>query len=260
MTSSTKMKTVLITGAAGNLGWCFAKYISAEANCILVDINIDALADVVNSLDKSKGQKHKIISCDLSQDVSRKDLIQKIFDSYLSLDVLVNNAAYTGDSNIKGWVTSFENQSLEAWESALQVNLTSVFELSQGLYPLLKKSCGNILNIASIYGILGPDLRLYAGTSMGNPGAYAASKGGVIQLTRWLATVLSPEVRVNCISPGGIFRNQPTTFVKEYEARTPLKRMATEEDIIGAMRFLSLGDSQYITGQNIVVDGGFSIW
>ena len=95
---------------------------------------------------------------------------------------------------------------------------------------------------------------------MGNPAAYAASKGGLIQLTRWLATVLAPEIRVNCISPGGVFRDQPSSFVQAYESRTPLKRMATEADIVGAMMFLTLGESRYITGQNLMVDGGFSIW
>ena len=119
---------------------------------------------------------------------------------------------------------------------------------------------GNILNIGSIYGELGPDMRIYSGTDMGNPAAYAASKGAISQLTRWLAAVLAPEVRVNCISPGGILRNQPKRFIEAYEQKVPLKRMATEEDVVGAMLFLTLGAAQYITGHNLVIDGGFSIW
>ena len=95
---------------------------------------------------------------------------------------------------------------------------------------------------------------------MSNPAAYAASKGGVVQFTRWCSTVLSPEIRVNAITPGGIFRNQDPKFVERYESRTPMKRMAKEEDFIGAVVFLASDLSGYITGQNIVVDGGFSVW
>ena len=95
---------------------------------------------------------------------------------------------------------------------------------------------------------------------MANPAAYAASKGGLIQLTRWLATTLAPHVRVNCISPGGIFRNQPKAFVNRYETLTPLGRMATENDFRGVFAFLASDASQYVTGQNIVVDGGWGVW
>src|SRR3546814_18594770 len=106
------------------------------------------------------------------------------------------------------------------------MNITAIFDFCQGLAPVLKQSPGaNIVNIASIYGMLGPDWGLYDNTSMSNPAAYAASKGGVIQFTRWLSTTLAPDVRVNAISPGGIWRNQPQSFVQRYESRTPLGRM-----------------------------------
>ena len=95
---------------------------------------------------------------------------------------------------------------------------------------------------------------------MGNPAAYAASKGGVIQLTRWLSTTLAPEIRVNAISPGGVFRDQPDIFVKKYERRTPLQRMAYEDDFRGAVVFLASDMSKYITGQVLSVDGGWGVW
>ena len=119
---------------------------------------------------------------------------------------------------------------------------------------------GAIINVASIYGQLGPDWSLYEGTQMANPAAYAASKGGLIQLTRWLATTLSPTVRVNAISPGGVKRGQPQAFVERYEARTPLARMAQEQDFKGAIGFLASDLSEYMTGQILNVDGGFSAW
>jgi NAD(P)-dependent dehydrogenase (short-subunit alcohol dehydrogenase family) len=118
----------------------------------------------------------------------------------------------------------------------------------------------SVINIGSIYALLGPDWRLYEGTKMANPAAYAASKGGLMQLTRWLATTLAPEIRVNAIAPGGIFRNQPTEFIKKYREKVPLGRMATEADFIGLITNFSSDLSSYITGQVVVADGGLSIW
>jgi NAD(P)-dependent dehydrogenase (short-subunit alcohol dehydrogenase family) len=126
--------------------------------------------------------------------------------------------------------------------------------------PVLRANTGSVINIASIYGALGPDWRLYEGTALGNPAAYAASKGGLIQFSRWLATTLAPEVRVNTISPGGIARGQPERFTQEYLHRTPLKRMMREEDVIGAVAYLATPASAYVTGQNIFIDGGWSTW
>jgi len=131
----------------------------------------------------------------------------------------------------------------------------------KGLTPLLRNSgTGSVINIASIYGMLGPDYSLYEGTAMGNPAAYAASKGGLIQLSRWLATTLAPAIRVNTITPGGVFRNQPDVFVERYKSRTPLGRMATEDDFRGAIAYLASDMSAYVTGQNLMVDGGWGAW
>lgn len=258
---TTVLPTLLITGASGHIGAAFAKSVSSEVNLILVDRDQNQLDALLGGLSINKGLTHHALTCDLSDQNSRNSLVQKITHDHPQLNGIINNASFTGDSNLKGWVAPFEEQSIEAWRAALEVNLTAVFELCQQLGLLLRQNQdGHILNIASIYGHLGPDMRLYEETNMGNPAAYAASKGGLIQLTKWLATVLAPDVRVNCISPGGLFRNQPEAFVKAYEAKTPLGRMANEDDIVGAMKFLTIGQSQYITGQNLFIDGGFSIW
>ena len=119
---------------------------------------------------------------------------------------------------------------------------------------------GSVINISSIYGLSGPDWRLYEGTSLGNPAAYAASKGGLIQMTRWLATTMAPKVRVNAIAPGGVFRNTPEPFLGRYISRTPLARMATEEDFMGAVAYLASDLSAYVTGQCLAVDGGWTAW
>ena len=155
----------------------------------------------------------------------------------------------------------FEEQTIDTWRRAIEVNLTATFHLCQAFAPELRLSKGgNIINIASIYGEYGPDMGLYEGTAMGNPAAYAASKGGLLQLTRWLATTMAPQVRVNAISPGGVFRNQPELFVERYISKTPLKRMATEDDFRGTVAYLATGMSSFVTGQTLRVDGGWGVW
>lgn len=177
------------------------------------------------------------------------------------LDILINNAAFVGTTGLQGWGVPFAEQSVETWRRALEVNLTAAFHLCQGVMPLLQTSGrGSIINMGSIYGEYGPDWSLYKGTAMSNPAAYGASKGGLLQLTRWLATTVAPAVRVNAISPGGIARGQASTFVRRYEARTPLGRMATEDDFRGVIAFLASDMSIYMTGQNLLVDGGWGIW
>jgi NAD(P)-dependent dehydrogenase (short-subunit alcohol dehydrogenase family) len=141
------------------------------------------------------------------------------------------------------------------------VNLTAPFFLVQACAKALARSGhGSVINIGSTYGIVGPDMRLYQGTTMGNPAAYAATKGGLMQVTRWLATVMAPKVRVNAVSYGGMKRGQPAAFQRRYVARTPLRRMATEEDAKGAVAFLASDMSAYVTGHNLIVDGGWTAW
>ncbi len=177
------------------------------------------------------------------------------------MDILVHAAAFVGTSELQGWAVGFEQQNVATWRRALEVNLTIPFIISQACAPLLRLSgSGSIIAIGSIYGHLGPDMSLYEGTEMGNPAAYAASKGGLAQLTRWLATTLAPDVRANGIIPGGIARGQDAEFVKRYCAKTPLRRMGTESDICGAAVFLASGMSNYVTGQMLFVDGGWSAW
>ena len=155
----------------------------------------------------------------------------------------------------------FEQQTVAAWDSALRVNLTAAFVMAQeGRDALLASGHGSIILFASIYGLVGPDPALYAGTGLANPTAYGVSKGGLIQLTRYLATVMAPRVRVNAIAPGGVWRGQPRTFRERYEARTPLGRMAGEEDLKGAVAYLASDLSSYVTGHTLVVDGGWTAW
>lgn len=260
--SNLSGRTALVTGSSGGLGHIFSETL-AELGCNLILVDLPGLdnKEKISDLKKKWGIKIEYISCNLEYQEQRLKLISKILDSGIALNVLVNNASLVGSSKLEGWSVKFENQSVEAWQKAMEVNLTSVFEISQGLLPLLRKSQGaNIVNISSIYGLYGPDWRLYENTNMANPAAYSVTKSGLIGLTRWLATTIAPDVRVNAIAPGGIFRNQPDEFVKKYSSKTPLERMATEDDFRGIIQFLASDLSSYVTGQVISVDGGFGVW
>lgn len=252
-------RRALITGATGGLGSVMANALAElGAELVLVDRHSSDFGMLKSDLDKWQ-VKVRAIPCDIEQESERRNLIRSIVDDGNGLSILINNAAFVGTSDLNGWAVPFEQQTLDTWRRALEVNLTAVFDFCQGLVPVLRRSPGaNIVNISSIYGILGPDWRLYDDTGMGNPAAYSSSKGGLIQLTRWLSTTLAPDVRVNSISPGGISRGQDKNFVARYNARTPLGRMATEEDFRGAIVYLTSDLSSYVTGQNLVVDGGWS--
>ena len=254
-------RRVLITGGTGHLGRVIAETVAEQgAEVVLIDRPGSCFSEVKKKVTKTWGVDCHAIPCDLEDEEARDGLIQALLNDGKSLNCLVNNAAFLGTSDLEGWCTPLEEQSLCAWRRAIELNLTAPFHLSQGLSPLLRRSRGaNILNITSIYADHGPDWSLYDGTSMGNPAAYGASKAGLTQLTRWLAATLSPNVRVNAISPGGILRKQPENFVERYKAHTLMRRMATEDDFRGIFAYLISDLSKYVTGQVIKVDGGWKI-
>lgn len=257
-----KGRRALITGASGSLGKVIAETLAElGADLILIDRPNSELLTLSQDLRNQWKINVDFHICDLEHQNQRSSLLDVLKNEERGINILVNNAAFVGTSDLQGWAVPFEEQTIETWRRGLEVNLIAVFDLCQGLFSKLKVTEGsNIINIASIYGLYGPDPSLYHGTVMNNPAAYAASKGGVIQLTRWLATTIAPYVRVNAISPGGIFRNQPNSFVKRYENKTPLGRMASENDLRGAIAYLASDMSSYVTGQVIEVDGGWGVW
>jgi NAD(P)-dependent dehydrogenase (short-subunit alcohol dehydrogenase family) len=256
-----KGRRALITGAAGGLGKIMVQTLAElGADLVLLDRIDTPILALAAETEKTWGVDATIHHCDLESQAERDVLIARLLQEG-RLDILINNAAFVGTSGLQGWGVPFAEQSVVTWRRALEVNLTAAFQLCQGLAPLLQISGhGSIINIGSIYGQYGPDWSLYSGTTMSNPAAYAASKGGLLQLTRWSATTLAPKIRVNAISPGGLSRGQPQAFVDRYEARTPLGRMATEDDFLGVVAFLASDLSAYVTGQNLFVDGGWGVW
>ena len=253
-------RVALVTGGAGFIGRAVCQAL-CENGCKVIVMDRVSQSPELRQLMDEANTEISYVEVDLENEASVRAALSEIEDKYHRLDVLINNAAYVANNSLEGWTTNFTNQDIRTWRSALEVNLTSCMVICQSLAPALAASGGgSIINIGSIYGSFGPDWSLYDGTSMGNPAAYAASKGGLIQLSRWLATTLAPHVRVNSVSPGGVARGQPQDFVSRYEAKTPLGRMATEEDFKGIIALLSSDASAYITGQDILVDGGWSAW
>ena len=251
----------IITGATGHLGKVISETLAElGSDLILIDRPESDFSTMISDLKPKWGVEVETYSCDLELPNQRKELISSVVNSHKELNCLINNAAFVGTSELSGWNVSFDQQTSETFSRALEVNLTAVFDLVKGFSIPLKNSKGaNIINIASIYGMFAPDWDLYKGTEMSNPAAYGASKAGLIQLTKWLASTLAPNIRVNSISPGGILRDQPKEFIERYTSKTPLGRMATEDDIQGAIAYLASDMSKYVTGQNLVIDGGWGI-
>lgn len=254
---SLKGKTTIITGASG--------YLAEKISYTLADLGSDLILitrnnKFINQYDikiEKKYPKLNIlkIKCDLSKEKQREQLIKNLKNK--KINILINNATFK-ENNLVGYASNFKSQSIKKWAASLEINLTAVFHLSKGFSNnLIRSGSGSIINVSSIYGLYSPDWNIYKGIKLGNSAAYASAKGGVIQLTRWLSSTLSPKVRVNCISPGGILRNQPNKFIKAYTKKTLLKRMAKEEDLVGAFAYLASDASSYVTGQNIVIDGGW---
>ena len=255
-------RVALVAGGAGHIGRAAASALAElGADIVIVDRDAEATAEAAAAVGRDFPVRALGLAVDMADDGRLRAIPAEIEDRLGRLDILVHTAALVSATPIAGYAVPFAEQSAAAWRQALEINLTSLFVLAQASAELLTRSGhGSIVALGSIYGLVGPDLGLYADTGMGNPAAYAASKGGVLQLTRWLATALAPDIRVNAISPGGVFRHQDPRFVERYVAKTPLGRMATEADLIGAIAYLASDLSSYVTGQNLVVDGGWTAW
>lgn len=263
---SLKNKTAIVTGALGLIGKEHCKaLIEAGANVVVADIDEAKCGDFAKELQtNSLGA-----SLDVTKPESIKNLRDKVLGKFGHIDILVNNAAINDMFENPKAATEqsmFENYPLELWQKSIDVNLTGVFLCSQILgTEMAKQNSGSIINIASTYGITAPDQSLYIkedGTqAFYKPPAYSATKGAVIMFTRYLASYWGKVgVRVNTLSPGGVENSQDEFFVEKYSAKTPLGRMAKPTDYKGALVFLASDASSYMTGANLVVDGGWTSW
>lgn len=253
-------RVAAITGGAGHLGRAFGEKLAARGVTVAVlDKDEAGGTAFAAALRQRHGGAHRFLSADLMDPACFAAVQQQIEQAFGRLDYLVNNAAFYDDT--PGWGVPFAQEGYDAWLKVMRVNLLAPFFLTQALHPLLKQSDdASVVNIGTMYSMVGPDHGLYEGTEMTNPAAYSASKGGLLSTTRWLATVLAPEVRVNIVSPGGIARGQDAGFLARYEKKTPLRRMGTEGDVAGIVSLLLSPEGAYITGQHMLVDGGWTAW
>lgn len=262
-------KTALITGSAGLLGKQFALTLGqAGANLVLADLNLDLASANASELQKD-GYQAIAVRVDVTNPDSCREMVEAVLKNFGSLDVLINSAAldpkFDASNLIKQGANAFEEYSLDAWRQALDVNLTGTFLASQAsAQAMLQQGRGVIINICSTYGLVGPDQRLYErpdGSKSFKPVYYSVTKAGILGFTRYLAAYYAGKnIRVNALTPGGVYNDHDEVFMQNYSARTILGRMADLDEMSGAMLFLCSDASSYMTGSNLVVDGGWTAW
>ncbi len=263
-----KGRTAVVTGGAGLLGRQFCRTLAeAGSAVVLADLNGNAAKKAAEELKKA-GFPAIGVEVDVTDPGSVRAMVSKCLEVYGSLDVLVCSAALDPkfDNSQSGQhLNSFEDYPRAAWQQALDVNLTGLFLCTQSaVVPMLKQGRGSIINICSTYGLVGPDQRIYEKPGFPRqykPVFYSVTKAGVLGLTRYLATYYAGrDIRVNALTPGGVFNNHDETFLRHYSSRTVLGRMAQPDEMNGALLFLASDASSYMTGANLVVDGGWTAW
>lgn len=245
LTERLKEKVIIVTGGGGLIGKPTLNHLKSN-NAIVINADINADNDIDNGDYK----------CDVTSEESILELVEQVYTKYGRIDGLVNNAY----PRTKDWGTKFEDVPLESWRKNVDMQMNSVFFMCQQVLKIMKQQgSGSIVNIASIYGVVGNDFTVYEGYGGTSPAAYSAIKGGLINFTRYLASYYGKyNVRVNCVSPGGIKDAQHPSFIEKYEDKSPLKRLGKPEEIAPAITFLLSDEASFITGHNLMVDGGWT--
>ena len=266
-------KNIVITGGAGFLGRNFAEAMAEMGGFpILLDVNADYVNEAVDSLG-SKGYKADGFVIDITDKANVKAVVQAIAAKHQQVHVLINAAAFAM-KNLQeggaGFFAPFEDYEENLWQISLDVNLTGTFLITQEIGKIMKANqYGIIINVASDVALISPDHRIYQandrydykGVSFNTPIAYPVTKAGILSFTRYLATYWAKEgIRVNSISPAGVYRNQDEKFVEQLVERIPLRRMAFPEELKGPIVFLASEASSFMTGGNLIIDGGRTIW
>ena len=269
-------KTAIVTGGAGILGRRFcAGLADFGANVVVVDIDAKAAREVAKELDDRYDVKSIGICCDITKPDSVKEMVEQVVSSLGNIHVLHNNAAAKSD-DLDAFFAPFEEYSLKQWREIMAVNIDGMFLVAQavGKHMLEHDEGGSIIQTSSIYGIMAPDQRIYEGSSymgcaINTPAVYSTSKAAVIGLTKYLAAYWADKgIRVNTLTPGGVESGQNETFKQRYSERfkqryserIPLGRMAKADEMVSALIYLASDASSYVTGQNIIVDGGLAAW
>lgn len=261
-------KTAIVTGGLGILGKRFCSGLAESgSNIVVVDLDEQGAVDFASQLASEYKVKAIGIGCDVSNPMQVKEMVGRTVSVLGEINILHNNAA-SKSSDLEKFLAPFEEYSLEIWREVMSVNLDGFFLVAKevGKQMIDQGKGGSIIQTASIYGIMAPDHRIYEGSNylgkpISSPAVYSASKGGVVALTKYLATYWAKfGIRVNSLTPGGVESGQNEEFYSKYSARVPLGKMGSEHDMVGALIYLASDASGYVTGQNIVVDGGLSAW
>ena len=262
-------RVVIITGAAGLLGTDYCHTLASVGGHIVVaDIDHQRSAQLANEVTEMNGIDALAIEVDVSDPDSVRAMVAETFDRFGRVDILVNNAAIDpkfDPEHVDEHRNRFEEFPFQAWKQALDVNVTGMFLCAQAVSrPMLEADRGVMVNISSTYGLVGPDQRLYkreGQPSQFKPVSYSVSKAAVLGLTRYMATYFAGTgIRVNTLTPGGVFAGHDDEFVRRYSTHTVLGRMAEREEISNALLYLVSDASSYMTGANLVVDGGWTAW
>ena len=263
-----KGRSAIVTGGAGLLGRQFCMTLAqAGAGVLVADSNLEVAEGSALSI-TARGMVASAFKVDVTDPDSVGRMISECGKRYGGPDILVCSAAKDpkfDDANHETASNAFETFPLDAWRQALDVNLTGMFLCAQAaVKPMLANQRGVIINICSTYGLVGPDQRIYEkpdASAQFKPVYYSVTKAGVLGLTRYLATYYAGKnIRVNSLTPGGVFNNHDEIFTRNYSSRTVLGRMAKQDEMNGALLFLASDASSYMTGSNLVVDGGWTAW
>lgn len=263
-------RAAIVTGGSGLLGAEFCRTLAeAGAGVLVADLNAPAADEVARGLEKA-GLRAAGFGLDVTRPESCRQAVDLALSRFGRLDILVNSAAldpkFDPQAAARGIAPgAFEDYPLEQWNAALNVNLTGMFLMTQAaVRPMMLQGKGSIINICSTYGLNGPDQRIYIrdGRRVAfKPVYYTVTKAGVLGFTKYLAAYYAgTEIRVNALTPGGVFNNHEEYFVRNYSAKTMLGRMAHKDEMNGALLFLASDASSYMTGSNVVVDGGWTAW
>ena len=261
-------RTAIVTGGIGILGKKFcAGLAELGANVAVVDLDGEKSEAFAKELSECYKVKTIGIRCDVASPDEVRIMVKRVVDTFGEINILHNNAG--GKSkDIEACLAPFEDYTLDTWRAMMSVNIDGMFLVAQsvGKQMIAQGKGGVIVQTSSIYGVIAPDKRIYEGSKylgyqMNSPASYMASKAAVIGLTKYLAAYWADKgIRVNCLSPGGVESGQEDFFIQKYSARIPLGRMGKSDEIVGALIYLASDASSYVTGQNIIVDGGSNIW
>ena len=259
MDNQVKDKIILLVGCTGILGSEFTKYLYKNGGIlILADLNFKKFSSF-----KKLYPKAFFINCDVTKEnnlIKLKNIIRK---NFRKLDSIIFNVGLTSRMSLANRIpfSNFENYSLKSWNQTISTNLTGAFLLAKYTISFLKKSKGSLIFVSSIYGLVGPDNRIYSSQKFKTLSSYSASKAGLLGLSKWLATNYAQyKIRVNTIVPGGIKAEQNKLFIRKYSDRVPMKRMGNRNEINGILAYLISEKSSYVTGQEFVIDGGLTAW